>query len=131
MEASILERATVTVASGDFSLKALQFEGGSVSTDRESLLMLAVHYYLADGGSGRAGWRYPRFRTGEPRENAATEMPANLDEKTLTAFTQEAERQDVWVEQLLEHAVLYFIADLDAGRVTRRIYEDLGGKLND
>ena len=34
-------------------------------------------------------------------------------------------RQEVTVEQLAEHAAFYFAAELDAGRVTERILDDL------
>jgi hypothetical protein len=38
---------------------------------------------------------------------------------------QEALRQGVTVEQMAEHAAFYFAAELDAGRVTQRILDDL------
>ena len=49
-----------------------------------------------------------------------------MDDATWQRFKAEAEAQDVPVERLLEHAALYFVADLNSGRVTARILEDDG-----
>jgi hypothetical protein len=40
-------------------------------------------------------------------------------------FEAEAGKQGVSAQQLLEHAAFYFAAELDAGRITRRILDDL------
>ena len=53
-------------------------------------------------------------------------MQLDLDAELWQALSQEAINQDVTVQQLLEHAVLYFAAEDNAGRVTERIIEDLG-----
>jgi hypothetical protein len=36
---------------------------------------------------------------------------------------KEAERQEVSIERLLAHAIMYFLADLDAGRVEERMLD--------
>ncbi|MDX6588490.1 MAG: hypothetical protein QOI31_2963, partial [Solirubrobacterales bacterium] len=46
-----------------------------------------------------------------------------LDQETWRVVVQEAERQQVSAEGLVEHAVLYFLADLDSGRVAGRLDE--------
>ena len=114
---------SLTAASGNVGLNALQLTNG-VRASSQGEVQLAARYYLADQGSGRGGWAYPRFRVGELREDALVELSTSLDEATHKAFKLEAERQDVWAEQLLEHALLYLIADLDSGRVTQRILDD-------
>ncbi len=48
-----------------------------------------------------------------------------MDSELWREFEEEAERQGVSVEQLAEHAAFYFAAELDAGRVTQRILDDL------
>ncbi|HEX6781202.1 MAG TPA: hypothetical protein VF125_04140 [Solirubrobacterales bacterium] len=40
-------------------------------------------------------------------------------------FGEEAAGQGVTVDQLAEHAAFYFAAEVDAGRVTDRILDDL------
>jgi hypothetical protein len=40
-----------------------------------------------------------------------------LDDATWRALAEEAQRQSVRAETLAVHAVLYFLADLDSGRL--------------
>ncbi len=52
-----------------------------------------------------------------------------MDRKVIVEFGEftwgrlqsEAERQRVSIEELVSHAVLYFLADYDSGRIARRI----------
>jgi hypothetical protein len=90
-----------------------------------ALLRQAVRYYLADRTSGRRGWRYPRFRRNGSYANADTafDVVVDVDQLTWQGFTREAQAQRVPVERLLEHAALYFVADLSSGLVTARILE--------
>jgi hypothetical protein len=119
-------RRPITAALGDFSLESL---GGTEKQDGEGLerrLELAIRYYLADRDGGRAGWPYPDFgRDGQ--EGGDAEVRVNVDGAVWAELSQEAERQGVSTDQLLQHAVLYFAADRDAGRVTQRIVDDLDG----
>lgn len=120
-------RRTVTVAVGDFGLGAL---GGSFKRDSSSLarsLMQAIRYYLADQDSGRVGWTYPSFRL-DDRPHSTVEVQIEIDEPVWAAFSREADRQGVSADQLLQHAVLYFAADRDSGRLAQRITEDLGSR---
>ena len=48
-----------------------------------------------------------------------------LDADLWRAFENEATRQAVSVPQLAEHAAFYLAAELDAGRITQRILDDL------
>lgn len=117
-------RRTVTVAVGDFGLESL---GGALtrnSADLSRSFVQAVRYYLADQGSGRAGWPYPDFRR-EEELNQTVEVRVEIDDPVWEAFSEEAERQRVSTDQLAQHAVLYFAADRDAGRLAQRIVEDL------
>jgi hypothetical protein len=85
----------------------------------------AVRSYLGDRETDRPAWAYPGFLRGSESQKEVEvelEVPADL----WDAFTAEAARQEVSVEQLAEHAAFYFAADLDAGRVTQRILDDFG-----
>lgn len=120
-------RRTVTVAVGDFGLGAL---GGSFKRDSSSLarsLMQAIRYYLADRGSERAGWTYPSFRR-DDRSGTTVEVEIEIEDGIWEAFSEEADRQGVTTGQLLQHAVLYFAADRDGGRLAQRIAEDLSSR---
>lgn len=96
--------------------------GGLVPLVRE-----AAHYYLADREAGRPGWRYPRFRsgTGGSEWPVPDELPGIAGDDLCSAFAREADRQGVEQGQLLRHALLYYLADLDSGRVTARIADEL------
>jgi predicted transcriptional regulator len=88
---------------------------GSPST----VVRMAALYWLADRDSERPGWRAPRFRRGGGRSGESVRVA--LDEDTWGALEEEARRQTVDAELLAEHAVLYFLADLDSGRVASRL----------
>jgi len=44
-----------------------------------------------------------------------------LSEFAWTSLLEEARRQGVSVEELLAHAAMYYLADLDSGRVAARV----------
>lgn len=84
----------------------------------------AIRCYLGDRDSERPAWPYPDFLRGSETEGAAA-VEIELDASLWGEFEEEAERQGVSVEQLTEHAAFYFAAELDAGRLTQRILDDL------
>jgi hypothetical protein len=107
-------------------LSRLAFEGLTVGGDVPVAAALdgALRCYLGDRDSERPAWPYPDFLRGSETEgDAAIEL--ELDAGLWREFEQEAERQGVSVEQLAEHAAFYFAAELDAGRATQRILDDL------
>jgi hypothetical protein len=53
------------------------------------------------------------------------EVELEIDDSLWGQMEREAERQHVTVTQLLEHAALYYAAELDAGRLTERILDQL------
>ena len=76
----------------------------------------------------RAGHTRPFCADASP--STAFELQLDLDAELWQALSQEAINQDVSAQQLLEHAVLYFAAEENAGRVTERIIEDLDEELS-
>jgi hypothetical protein len=82
-------------------------------------------YYLADRDSGRPAWRVPRFLRSSPRAGAGLQV--DLDDETWDALVREARGQGVDPARLAEHALLYYLGDLDRGRLAER----LGGAVND
>jgi hypothetical protein len=120
------EKRSVTVTLGAIANKILAVEmvtrGHSSSMSAER----AIRVYLRDKDSAEPGWAYPPFlRARRPVD--AVQMHLDLDAELWEALSHEAIDQDVTVQQLLEHAVLYFAAEDNAGRVTERIIEDLEG----
>jgi hypothetical protein len=107
-------------------LSRLAFEGLTGGGDVPAAAGLdgAIRFYLGDRASERPAWPYPDFlRDSETKGDASIEL--ELDAGLWREFEQEAERQGVSVEQLAEHAAFYFAAELDAGRLTQRILDDL------
>lgn len=113
-------------------LSRLAFEAlaGGVEEDAErvaSRVPLAVRYYLADRDQGRPGWRYPVFlRDREAKEERTLDL--RIDDALWRSFKAEAGSQGVSAQQLVEHAVLYFAADVESGLLTQRILDNLEGE---
>ena len=51
----------------------------------------------------------------------ARTLELELDAESLRLLEQEAERQELALERLIEHAAIFYLADLDAGRVAKRV----------
>jgi hypothetical protein len=78
----------------------------------------AILYYLGSREDARVGWRAPRFRGGPG--NVRAEGVA-VDDETWAALEAEAGRQGVPPGRLAEHAVLFYLADLESGRIAERL----------
>jgi hypothetical protein len=101
-----------------------QLEGAE--TRPEARIETAIRFYLREKDGGVAAWRYPDFLRGsEVREEV--DFRLGLPEDLWRQFEEEAARQDVSVQQLAEHAVFYLAAELEAGRITQRILDELEG----
>jgi hypothetical protein len=97
----------------DFGKEALRAQMRG-RRSRDAVIRTAARYYLADRDSGRVAWRVPPFvRRGDPN-GAGTDV--ELDAATKEALEEEARRQGIAPGRLVEHALLYFLADLDSGR---------------
>jgi|Tabmets5t2r1_1033131.scaffolds.fasta_scaffold12203_2 hypothetical protein len=109
----------------DFGKQALEAQVRSGSS-RDVFIRTAARYYLADRESGRVSWRPPRYlRRGAGRALAVTEV--DLDEETMKALEEEARRHSLPAARLAEHALLYYLADLDSGRAAARVRDALEG----
>jgi hypothetical protein len=117
-----VEKRSVSLELGEFGYDALEEQVRSFGISLGDFVRAAGRYYLADLGSKRAATRVPRFRE-RPGLERVLSVDLELEESAWRALEGEASRQDVSVERLLEHAVFYLLADLDAGRVTTRILE--------
>jgi hypothetical protein len=84
-------------------------------------------YYLADRHAERLTWPVPRFESARrARTGNTVTVRTKLDDGTWDAVVHEAQRQRVTVERLVEHAILYFLASVDSGRIAGRLDEVLG-----
>lgn len=117
-------RRSVTVSVGGLASRALAGEAAKSAEHVSSRVERAIRTYLSDKDAGRAGWTVPAFaRSAEPAER--TELKLSLDEDLWAAVEAEAAAQDVSVDRMVGHAILYWAAEVDAGRITRRIVEGL------
>jgi hypothetical protein len=81
-------------------------------------LRTAVSYYLGDSDSGRAAWRVPQLAR---EATFARTLELELDEDLHHRLELEAQRQEVPVDLLAAHAVIYYLTDLDTGRAAARL----------
>jgi hypothetical protein len=86
-------------------------------------VLRVIRFYLKEKGRGGTGWSYPDLlREGSPEEEIEVEL--DIEDSLWREVRAEAARQQVSVTQLLEHAALYYAAELDAGRLTERILDE-------
>jgi hypothetical protein len=83
-----------------------------------TVLRTAVSYYLGDADSGRAAWRVPQLAR---EAKFARTVELELDEDLHQRLELEARRQEVEVDLLAAHAVIYYLTDLDTGRAAARL----------
>ena len=128
--ASNVEKRSVTLELEEFGYGALEDQTRSYGISLGDFLRAAALYYLADIGSGRPATRVPSFHRRSDLKGGL-DVELELEESAWGALEAEAERQQVSLERLLEHAVLYLLAALDAGRVTTRILQSTEGAENE
>lgn len=116
---------SVTVRLGGFACAALAEEEGVDPAQIPSAAVQAIRCYLNDKGTGGPGWLYPGFMRGGDNGDDV-ELQLSIDGDLWRSLEDEAERQGVSAQKMVEHAVLYFAAETDAGRITRRILDDFG-----
>ena len=112
---------SITVRLSEFAVTALVGE----ERGREPVLAAlerAVWLYLNDSDTDRPGWRYPLFL--RDKVTGVTAFQLDLEPSLRDALEDEAERQEVSLAQMATHAVLYYAAELNAGRVTERILDN-------
>lgn len=104
----------VTLHMDEFGQQALERFARRGTASDAAAVRTACLYYLADRKSGRAAWRVPRLAADG---RSVQSLRVGVDDATWAALAEEAEHQGVTPEILAVHAVLYFLADLDSGRI--------------
>jgi hypothetical protein len=112
---------SLTLAMDPFGSEAFaefaERQGASVSR----VATLAARYYLADSEDRQPAWRIPSSARRVERERPHAGVRVEVDDATWNALLHEARRQGVDICVLAAHAVLYFMADVDSGRVAQRM----------
>jgi hypothetical protein len=118
---------SMTLRLDSFGQQALSEFAEEQHDSASAVVRTASLYYLADRDSGRAAWRVPRFGRDQPSGGV---LDIDLDDATFAALRQEADGQGVDPSRLAEHALLYYLADLDGGRLAERVGGAVGERKN-
>ncbi len=113
-------RLEISITWDEFGWSALEDHARAEGLKLDRLIALACSYYESELAAGRTATRVPRF--GKPvTERESRDLVLELHARTLKRLEKEAERQGLGLERLVEHAAIFYLADLDAGRVAQRI----------
>ena len=118
--------ATLTLQLDAFGDEALGRYARQSGRSLAHVIRLAIRYYLADRDSEAPGWHAPRFARDEDDEPGSISVAVKLDDAVSQALEAEARSQDIDAVRLAEHACLYFLGDLDSGRLGTRLAESPG-----
>jgi hypothetical protein len=122
---AVIMTRSVTVHLSEFVCSVVAGEGDGNRKRLAEKVVEAVRCYLGDRGTYGPGWAYPRFlREEEHPEEVALRL--EIDSELWDLLEEEAERQGVSAQKMVSHAALYVAGEVDAGRATRRILDDLG-----
>lgn len=114
----------VRVKLGAFAAEALARKLGNGGAPAPGDFERVIQFYLGEKSSEAPGWAYPDFLR-ERRASDEVELELSLKDALWGSLEAEAREQGVTVDRLLEHATLYYAAEMDAGRATARIIEEL------
>jgi hypothetical protein len=110
---------TVTIGLAPFERDALDRYGAAQRVAVARVVSTAILYYLRERDSGRPTWPMPSV----PREEALTDarVEVKLGERAWETLAKEAASQAVAPDTLARHALLFFLADVDSGRVAAAV----------
>jgi hypothetical protein len=117
-------KRSLTLKLSQVAFEALVGRGETGDERVAARLEAAVRFYLSDREEDRPAWPYPAFLRGSETQRDV-ELELSVDDDLWRSFAQEADEQGVSVQQLSEHAAFYLAAEMDAGRITQRILDDL------
>jgi hypothetical protein len=95
---------------GTFARSTIETE---VGVDLVTGTQAALHHYTRRLRSGRPPAPFPRFCRGESFEGTVLEVP--VDPRIEESLNHEVRRQGATLEQMISHAVLVYLADLERG----------------
>lgn len=112
-------RHGLTVMFDEFGWESLESEARRNGETLDDLLSRAAAYFNADRSTRRVAMLVPRF---EPSGRGTTcQIRLEVSPACWAGLESEAGRQGVPLTQLLEHAALLYLVDLDSGRVAKRL----------
>jgi hypothetical protein len=111
----------LTLRLGPFEREALDRYGNSQRVSAVQVIRTAVLYYLRERDSDRLEWRMPELARAQPGGATAVELEVEVDEETWRSLVEEAAAQSTDSETLARHALLFFLADVDSGRIAGKL----------
>ena len=115
----------ISITFDEFGWSVLEGEARAEGLELDRLVSLACAYYKSELATERTATLVPRFdQSAAERETRLLEL--ELDAQSLRLLEQEAEDQELELERLIEHAAIFYLADLDAGRVAERVIGPAG-----
>ena len=121
-------RRSLTLEVGAFGRSALRDETRRLDLSVEEFVAGAARYFLAEDDAERPARRLPDANVRAQAE--AVDVDLDLEMGTWRALDAECRRQGVTREELLVHAVLFLIADLESGRVSHRLVGRSAGRAS-
>ena len=117
----VVRERRVSLELAGFGREALESQVRRLRMSLREIVRMATVYYSSRLVAEQPAGRVPRFTRarGEPLD--ALEVSLDLDPAPWQVLESEAERQGVSLDRLVEHATLYFLAELHAGRVVEEI----------
>lgn len=112
-------RRTLTLRFDEFGWQSLESVARRDRETLDDLLSHAAAYFDAERRTSRAAMLAPGFKPGGRGMEREIRLEVNRD--CWKGLEDEAGRQGVPLERLLEHAALFYLADIDSGRVAERI----------
>jgi hypothetical protein len=117
---------------GDFARDALDEQARLHGNTIDQLVSIALLHHLSETEQGRQAPRVPRFLRSRTAERARAAWPElevelDLDEAAWGRLRQMAVLQRIRLERLIEHAVWCYLADLESGLVTVRVFNRAEG----
>lgn len=110
----------ISITFDEFGWNVLEEEARAEGLELGRLVSLACAYYRSERATERMATLVPRFdQSAAERETRLLEL--ELDAQSLRVLEQEAQQQELELERLIEHAAIFYLADLDAGRVAERV----------
>ena len=102
-----------------FEREALDRYGAAQRVPVERVVRTAILYYLRERPSNRPTWPMPPV----PREEALidAQVEVELEQRAWQTLAEEAAAQAVAPEALARHALLFFLADADSGRLAAAV----------
>jgi hypothetical protein len=110
---------TLTLQLARFEREALEAYGSTQRVPADRVVGTAVLYYLRHREGERTAWRISAPAAAHHERGEGLDV--EIGEDVAQALADEAAAQRVSPESLARHALLFFLADVDSGRVAAEL----------